>query len=77
MSSIQGQISSSSLRNGRRFCLVDTDILFRDGWVKALKEFLKPYDPKEPVVAAFPEWTADGSYDFNDETTIYQHIEWG
>lgn len=58
-------------------CLVDTDILFRSGWVKALKEFMQPYDPKEPIVAAFPEWTADGSYDFNDETTICQHIEWG
>lgn len=58
-------------------CLVDTDILFRDGWIKTLKEFMKPYDPNEPVIAAFPEWTADGSYDFNDETTIHCLITWG
>jgi len=58
-------------------CLVDTDILFRNGWVKALKEFLQPYDPKEPIVAALPEWTADETYDFNDETVIYRLIDWG
>ncbi|MFA0751944.1 MAG: hypothetical protein SLRJCFUN_002347 [Candidatus Fervidibacter sp.] len=58
-------------------CLVDTDILFRDGWVKALKEFLSPYPPGKPIIAALPEWTADGTYDFNEEWVIRQQIEWG
>lgn len=58
-------------------CLVDTDILFRDGWVKALKGFLSFCSPKEPIVAALPEWTADGTYDFNEEWVIQQQIEWG
>ncbi len=58
-------------------CLVDTDIFFMKGWISALKEFLKSFSSIEPIVAALPEWTDDGTYNFNDKSVITQLIDWG